>query len=290
VASADEVTGERFTVYACAGCEVAFTWPQPRDLARYYPPDYRAFSPRVERTLRFLYRAKVEGWLARFEAPGRALEIGCGPGWILKTLARHGWTVVGVERGDEQARQTARVTGLDVSGGPIERIGPDASFDLIVMFQVLEHVTDPLGMLAQCRRLLRPGGVLIVSCPNFASWGAAFGGSHWFHLDVPRHLFHFSPGSLGAYLRREGWRVERTSFVSWIHDPYGWVQTQMNRLGFGRNRLSRALRRGARSVPAGGLLWIVALLLAGPAVVLSMASWLLRTGAIFELHARKTVS
>jgi len=131
---------------------------------------------------------------------------------------------------------------------------------------------------------------MIVAVPNFSSWQARLFGPSWFHLDVPRHRHHFSPTSLAAAFEKVGLRVVRTRFVSPEHDPYGWVQSALNRLGFRQNQLTRLLMGmdpdgiGLRSLPMlviGGLLII-------PSLLLSLCSWLLGGGAIMEMWAVKT--
>ena len=81
------------------------------------------------------------------------------------------------------------------------------SFDAVVMSHSLEHVSEPRADLARVRRLLRPGGLLLISVPNFASWQREMFGSEWFALDLPRHRTHFTPRSLAHALRGEGFEL-----------------------------------------------------------------------------------
>ena len=144
---------------------------------------------------------------------------------MLDTLRRAGWRVVGIERTPEMARFARHDLELPVFAGGVEAIAARPHFDLIILFQVLEHIRDPLSVLRQCATLLKPSGVLIVGVPNLESWQARYTGPHWFHLDVPRHLFHFSPRSLGKVLQMADLTVSRISFVSFEHDPYGWIES-----------------------------------------------------------------
>jgi SAM-dependent methyltransferase len=89
---------------------------------------------------------------------------------------------------------------------------PDGSFDAVVLSHVVEHVADPLALLAACRRLLRPGGTLALATPNIDSRGHERFGAAWLHLDVPRHLFLFSRSGLAALFARVGF--ERFSITT----------------------------------------------------------------------------
>jgi SAM-dependent methyltransferase len=87
---------------------------------------------------------------------------------------------------------------------------PDASFDLVLMNHSLEHMPDPMVALSRARTLLRPGGSLIVAVPNWRSWQRRAFGTYWLHVDLPRHLAHYSSDALHAAARDAGFRRGRT--------------------------------------------------------------------------------
>jgi SAM-dependent methyltransferase len=203
---------------------------------------------------------------------------------MLAALARRGWQVVGLERTIEQASFATRVLGINVVVGGIDALRDDAGFDLIFLFHVLEHLENPAVVLRACAARLRPGGRLIVAVPNYASWQARSSGDGWFHLDVPRHLFHFTPQVLGRMLRAAGLTPAELRFASWEHDPYGWVQSIENRLGLAPNVLTRSIM-GLPTAKGRLTALLLGGLLSVPAVALSVASWAARTGAIMEMSA-----
>ena len=175
--------------------------------------------------------------------------------------------------------------------GDFDALGASARFDLIILFQVLEHLAEPLVTLRRSARLLERGGVMVVAVPNIASWQARLFGRSWFHLDVPRHLHHFSPAALACAFEKAGLTVVRTRFVSLEHDPYGWVQSVLNRIGFRQNLLTRLLMgMGREEVSIATVVPMVALsaLLVIPSVALSVCSWVAGSGAIMEMWAAKT--
>ena len=142
-------------------------------------------------------------------AGARLLEVGCGSGEMLQRLRGFGWDVLGQDV-DPGAVAHGRKRGLEVRQGSLESLElPSASFDAIVMSHVLEHLFDPVGLLNECHRLLRPGGRLSLVVPNAASLGFSLFKDAWLHLDPPRHIHLFTAVSLKQLLGRTSFQVER---------------------------------------------------------------------------------
>ncbi len=134
-------------------------------------------------------------WLPA-QAGGRLLEVGCGRGDMLEVLAHLGWDAEGVDF-DPQAAESARARGLRVRHGTLANCRyDDATFDAVIMSHVIEHLHDPVGVVKECHRILKPGGRLVLLTPNTASWGHRIYGRSWLHLDPPRHLYLFNPDIL----------------------------------------------------------------------------------------------
>jgi len=282
IASRDYVTGDPFDVAICPGCNTGWTTPVPGNLDPYYPRTYRRYNAWVARVLSVLYGWRVSRWCRLYPKPGAALEMGCGDGVMLHALRSRGWEVCGTERTEAMAATARDRYGIRMYVDPE---GPQAGhdrFDLIILFQVLEHLSDPVAALKRAAALLGDGGRIVVGVPNRASWQAAFGRGAWFHLDVPRHLVHFTPAALAATAAQAGLRVEAVGFVSPEHDPYGWVQTILNRWAGNANRLSLLLM-GAEAWRMRDLVTLAAVMAIGPvAVALALVSWPCRRGAVME--------
>jgi 2-polyprenyl-3-methyl-5-hydroxy-6-metoxy-1,4-benzoquinol methylase len=127
---------------------------------------------------------------------GRLLEVGCGSGATLQRMERMGWGVTGLDF-DGGAVANARSRGLDVRHGQLSAQNfPDGCFDAVVMSHVIEHVPAPVELLAECRRILKQGGMLVVQTPNADSRGHRHYGRSWRGLEPPRHLQVLTPGAL----------------------------------------------------------------------------------------------
>ncbi len=142
---------------------------------------------------------------------GRLLEVGCGNGARLAALRGLGYDVEGQEVA-QQGAATASRHGVPVHMGDLASLGlPGAQFDFVVMNHVLEHVHDPVGLLAECARLLRPSGHLVSIQPNGASSAHRRHGRDWVGLDPPRHLHVFSLASARSTAQAAGFRRLRVT-------------------------------------------------------------------------------
>ncbi|MGH7446217.1 MAG: class I SAM-dependent methyltransferase, partial [Longimicrobiales bacterium] len=142
-----------------------------------------------------LWRERCES-LAMFlpaVTAGRLLDVGCGNGVFGARMRSLGWDVTCVEPDAHAAARARDVFGLTVYSGTLESTAlPSGSFDAIALGHVIEHVPDPVATLAECRRLLKPGGLLVAITPNIRSLGRRVFGRHWLHWDVPPHRYLFS--------------------------------------------------------------------------------------------------
>ncbi len=304
-ATSDYISGDKFVVGFCYDCRLTVTTPVPlsNDLSRYYPQTYygsgRRFPHIVEWLLDKLYTVRartIEGG----RQPGSALDIGCGRGLLLNKLKERGWDPHGTELSEEAAAYARDRLNLPVTTKTLEDARfADNSFDLVILWHVLEHVPDPRSTLREVSRILKPGGTLLVAVPNFGSPEARMAGPGWFHLDVPRHLTHFTYRSLREALAGAGLQVDKASYISLEYDFFSFVQTTQNKLGLRHNLLYNLLRtRSAKvlddvgnSSSAGLGQSILALLTAIPLGCMSLLytplAALLHRGATMTVYAVK---
>jgi SAM-dependent methyltransferase len=284
----DYITGDGFQLLQCPRCGFAMTDPVPISMDRYYPPRYRRFNAAAAFVLRRLYLRRVDRWLARLPRTGLALELGSGTGWMLRALRARGWRAVGSERTVAAAAAARNAAGVPVFVGDLDAIHDAPVLDLVIMFHVLEHLADPLAALRAVARRVKPGGTLILGIPNIASWQARVVGPGWMHLDAPRHLCHFSPRAIETALRASGFRIDHLDFRSFEHDPVGWIQGGLDRLGFEQGLLVKLLA-GMTERRSGPLATLAAVLLVLPlgaiGLAVALASWRAGAGAVMEVWA-----
>ncbi|NTW00521.1 MAG: class I SAM-dependent methyltransferase [Oscillochloris sp.] len=209
-----------FTLVECGTCKLLYQNPRPGPdaIGAFYPPEYNLYipppwaNPHIGQQLLHLYGLKKRWGLVERYAPQRdgkrsLLDVGCATGVFLAAGSDH-WRKVGVELSDEAAEQAHRRFGLTVHPGTLEQ-APLAGqqFDVITMWDVLEHLHQPHTSLLRVRELLRPGGIFVARVPNLASWDARLCGRYWGGLEQPRHLFVPDEQTLTLMLERAGFRV-----------------------------------------------------------------------------------
>ncbi|NJN15793.1 MAG: class I SAM-dependent methyltransferase [Oscillochloris sp.] len=211
---------ETFRLVTCERCGHIYQNPRPTEAAigRFYPDNYIAFQGAIEdepnplRRIERRYGQSMRCGAVHRAArkPGTILDIGCATGIFLDGMRRRGWQTVGIEPSEHAADYARNRLGLEVYTGRLEDVAlPEAGFDAISMWDVLEHVHEPQRVLREVARLLRPGGRLILSLPNPDSLEARLLGEHWLGWDLPRHLNLFRPPLLRGILARHGMPVER---------------------------------------------------------------------------------
>ena len=230
-------TADRIEVHPCSACGTGSSLPRvgPEALGPFYPRTYAPYTEPPPGPMR-LVSAAIRGWqallawrtgplaAARRRTPGRALDVGCGRGDLAATLHRHGWRADGVEPSPEACAH-ARARGVEAREGTLATVELEAdAYDFVLFHHSLEHTDDPERDLRAVARALRPGGTLVIVCPNFGGWQARRFGSRWYHLDVPRHRTHFTRRGLTALLERLGFRVGRLSTASTPEGLPGSVQ------------------------------------------------------------------
>ncbi|MFQ5855672.1 MAG: class I SAM-dependent methyltransferase [Anaerolineae bacterium] len=183
-----------------------------------YPLDYEPFKRSVDGELNpFLrwMRRRHYGYRCRAvrrakPAGGQLVDVGCGTGGFLCELQQGGgWQAMGIDI-NQRALNVARRQGVQVRCGELGDLGlPTASFDVVTMWEVIEHVLNPWDTLAEIHRILKPNGVLLLSTPNGESWQAQLWGMHWLGWEVPRHLQIFSPQTLRQLLEDAGFEIVR---------------------------------------------------------------------------------
>jgi SAM-dependent methyltransferase len=183
-------------------------------MGQHYGEDYDRAISRTGQNPGFWTRRRAT--LLRYVSSGAILDLGCSSGGFLASLKGPEWKLFGIEMSERVAREAEARTGAQVFVGDIlDAPFPQESFDAITCFHVFEHVYQPKELLAKVREWLRPGGIFYTEMPNIDSAGARIFRSYWYGLELPRHLFHFSPATLRNLARSAG--LEELSITTQGH-------------------------------------------------------------------------
>lgn len=214
------LTKESFSLTQCENCGFIFTSPRPdaADLSKYYQSEaYLSHHSRGVSPLRLVYqilrKRNIRGkyqLINQYVQKGNILDIGCGTGEFLSFFKKNGWDTSGIEP-DISARNFAREKwNIHVLDEPEITKLDTATFNLVTMWHVLEHVSDINQRVAEVFRLLKPGGYFIAALPNPKSWDAEHYQEYWAAWDVPRHLFHFSEHNIIQLSEKHGFKFNKS--------------------------------------------------------------------------------
>ena len=186
---------------------------QPEELAAFYA-NYSTVD-----TLSEITAVRYDGLLDKFapyRTSGTLLDVGCGAGMFPERAIGKGWNAMGTEFGDEAVRK-CRARGIRVWQGPLDPSDHvPGSFDVITSFEVLEHVEHPREEIMHMAQLLRPGGLVYITTPNFRSFSRTIAKGQWNVVSYPEHLNYFDRRSLDRMLREAGLKKvwHRTTGIS----------------------------------------------------------------------------
>lgn len=189
---------EKYMLVRCPACSLVWLRhpPQSKEMHLHYTAAYdRLISAAGDNSpARWGFRKKA---LALYKQSGTLLDLGCSSGSFLESLKDDGWKLHGIEMSTQCAKIAEAKTGAQVFVGHIlDATFPRESFDAITCFDVLEHLYEPKRVMAHVGEWLKPGGIFYVLVPNIDSAEARAFGSYWHGLELPRHLFHYSPPAL----------------------------------------------------------------------------------------------
>jgi len=210
----------KFYMVQCNKCGLIRQNPRPTQatINAYYPPSYEPFSPAIddEPPLRRLDRRygmnKRCRAIIRHHASGKLLDVGCATGNFLYEMSKHsGWQVMGIEPDLHASSYARERLGLDISTCTLQEATlPADTFDVVTMWNVLEHLHRPMAELREVHRILKPGGWFIFSIPNVEGLGAKLFGPLWMGWEMPRHLYVFPRPTLVHMLREIGLEIVDT--------------------------------------------------------------------------------
>ena len=210
------MTEEKFNIVQCLQCGLMYVNPRPNldELPKYYEKKYYSYRPsRIEKVYcNFLDYIKIRR-LNKCTVKGKILDVGCETGDFLFKMKEKGWEVYGVDISEDACKLAREKLKIDVYNCELEQCSfPAGFFDIVTLWHSLEHVPNPNQILKEINRILKTDGILVLEVPNIANPVFKLTKECYFALDVPRHLYHFSPETLEAILAKNGFTIKDKNF------------------------------------------------------------------------------
>jgi SAM-dependent methyltransferase len=249
-----------FRVLVCSGCGLVYVTPRLQGawLTAVYDEGYwksadpkaRGYADYAREAALYLktFRRRMRFVARLLPARARILDVGCAAGYFLRIAQQAGHDVFGVEPSPAIAGEAVAALGAGrVHTGTLDDAVPalglhDGSFDLVTLWDVIEHIPDPQAVLRRARALLRPGGRLLLETQNVASRWARLLGRRWHHYKHQEHLYHFTPATIRRLLGDCGFLVrEITADHAGKYVSFAFVAERAGRFGRLPGLLARPL-------------------------------------------------
>jgi len=223
------VSGESFDIVECESCFLRVTKPFPdkENIANYYSSDeYISHSENRSGIFDYIYGFvrsyqlnKKRKLIGKYfdNNSGKILDIGCGTGEFLQIMKKYNWDISGVDTSDKARKIVKSKLNIHVKD-PKDWINSNEKFDVITCWHSLEHVHEPWLYLEKIKKILNPGGLLIVALPNYQSTDAKIYKEFWAAYDTPRHLYHFTIQSMNKMIHPQGFTIQ--SICRMNFDPF----------------------------------------------------------------------
>lgn len=283
----------------CGHCGLVFIDKIPGDdnLKEYYQDKFydkrkaERFIKPFEVGMRFLRRWRVWSIQGFCSGSGKVVDVGFSRGTTLQMLKDRGWEVLGTQI-SRNAYDNAKRSGLNVFLGELAGAGlVSKSVDLVTFWHVLEHLRDPAFYLKETARILKDGGKLIVEVPNAAGINARLFKEKWFGLDLPRHLYHFSPRALSILLKKSGFRIAKEEYFSFEQNPFSLLQSILNVFNRRHNILFESIKKNRRTGFFEKLYnWLLAGIFIFPSLLFSWLAGIFKKGDIMRFYCLKESS
>ena len=238
------LSDEKFNLVKCKDCELVYVNPRPaqNEIGRFYDKDYYSagnlLKTYIEKVITHYSNLRKKILIKGYKQMGKILDIGCGTGDFLSSFNSDRWDLYGVEPSEEGfSLSINKVSGKIFNDNLINCKFADNYFDVISMWHVFEHLYYPNEQLQEIHRILKEDGILIIAVPNIKSLGFRLGRECWFHLDCPRHLYHYHSETMRRMLNKNGFQVLKISFPSFAF-PLDLYHSLINIL---KNKLIRTL-------------------------------------------------
>ena len=271
-----------FNLVQCDRCGLNFINPRPNEeeIAPFYSTEYYSCQAgSLERFYSSFLNSIVGRSILRNTERGKLLDIGCGSGSFLLAMRGKGYDVYGVDTSEDACKLAKEKVGRNIFNGELKQFSfPDNYFDVATMWHVLEHMPNPIQELGEVSRILQSKGILILEVPNIGSLGFKLFGENWPHLDVPRHVCHYSKETLEKLLDKTGFRPFKAVYPL-LSFPLSLFISFSNCLGYRMRIKNTLIRRGALLVFSPILIIMT--------VLLRLISHFFGSGELIRIYCRK---
>lgn len=187
--------------------------PEKEELNKFYSKVYYSRQSKIEKTYASLLRDRRVCMLMKIKKRGRILDVGCGDGSFLLCFKKRGWEVYGLDTSETAYKLAKEKLTDNIVNNELENCHfPNRYFDVVTLNHVIEHILNPIKTLEEINRILKDNGILFISTPNIGSLQFKVSREKWFGLDVPRHVNFYTPKTITALLRKNGFNIVRIQY------------------------------------------------------------------------------
>lgn len=235
---AGTVSRESFNLVKCRSCGLIYLNPRPLESKQgqyyninYYRNNISGFNSIIEHWWTVYVNSRRKRMVKKYKQKGKILDLGCGAGDFLDVFKSDSFDLYGVEPNLQgYSLSSKKIKGRIFKDGLINCGFTKDYFDAVTLWHVFEHLDNPKQELNEIKRILAADGLLFISVPNANSIGFKMSGGQWFHMDSPRHLYNYTPATLGNLLNKSGFRVVKMVFPSFEY-PLDFYHSMLNKLG-----------------------------------------------------------
>jgi 2-polyprenyl-3-methyl-5-hydroxy-6-metoxy-1,4-benzoquinol methylase len=297
---ATETFKTTFSIVQCQQCGLARTYPCPdddpqlHDTNRYYGKNENKFIPFLQKIRDKLSQNRAKKYLSMISASvqrPKILDIGCAEGRLLNSFLEYGCECYGTEHLSYPKKRFLNSGRIKYFIGDLESFDlKERSFNVIILWHVLEHLDDPDHVIRKAYNLLSPNGIIVIAVPNFSSIDSRAFKQSWFHLDIPWHKYHFTKDSLQYLVKKHNLHIVKGTTFCLEQGLYGIIQSILNSMRWPRNELYEAMKG---SLSKGRKLHlavqsIIFILLLIPCFFISLLTSIGNSGSVLRLILKKT--
>lgn len=302
---ANDVFADTFRLVRCARCGLIYLNPRIKDPKQnLYLEDYYI---NLKGALRFFIKIfdlifqRIRTYrITKFKSRGIILDVGCGEGEFLKQMLRLGWESYGIDPSSTACSFISKDLKPNILNQDLSTCEfSDSFFDVVTFWHSLEHIANPVSDLKKTHRIIKDDGFLFIAIPNIDSLEFKITKQKWFHLDAPRHLYHYAPKTITALLEKCGFDVLRITHGAFEYNVFTFTQSVINTIDINMDSFYRFLKHGSLkkakhytlselySIVIGILLNFILFL---PSIFFAYFSAVFKQGATIYVYAQKKIN